>query len=84
MDTDKLLLEHTGPCIRSAEWYKEQAEEAERHWRELLLLWTRLDRNEIRRMTSKDTSKVLSEVRTLSGALNNDNKRKLKEFLNVR
>lgn len=84
MNIEKLLSEHTGPCIHSAEWYKEQAEETERHWRELLLLCTRLDKSEIRRMSSKDASIVLSELRTLSEALSNDNKRKIKEFLNAR
>lgn len=84
MNIEKFLSGHTGPCIHSAEWYKEQAEEAERHWRELLLLCTRLDRNEIRRMSSKDTSKFLSEYLGLKNALITDNKRRIKEFLNVR
>ena len=62
MNIEKLLSEHTGPCIHSAEWYKEQAEEAERHWRELLLLCTRLDRSEIRRMISNDNKRRLKEL----------------------
>lgn len=40
MDTDKLLSEHTGPCIHSVEWYREQAQKAEKAWCEYIdYLW---------------------------------------------